>query len=131
MCFIFILDVMMRSVGRFELLYENQSRCIIFLYLARARILHVAKETVVFFFIFFPFERFRYRSLIHRVRVLGQSGTRTDASAPVHFWINLHTLHIILNTASGASNNYHNNDPTTSRDMKIHIFHKHSILSYG
>jgi len=95
----FVLDAMMRSVGRVELLYENQSWCIMFFYLARARILHVAKETVVFFSSFFPFERFRYRcSLIHRVRLYGQSGTRTDASAALHFWFNTHTTHIIIPT---------------------------------
>lgn len=65
-------------------------------YLARARILRVAKETAVFSF-FFPFERFCYRcSLIHRVRLFGQSGTRTDASAALHFWLNMHTPHIII-----------------------------------
>jgi len=80
LCF-FVLDAMMRSVGRVELLYENHSWCIIsFTWLERVHYTLLRKQR--FFSFFFPFERFCYRcGLIHRVRLFGQSGTRTDASA--------------------------------------------------
>lgn len=97
-CF-FVFDAMMRSVGRVELLYENPSRCIIFFYLARARTLHVAKETAVFSFFFsVRAVSLSLQSDTSSPRVQPIRHAHMDASAALHFWFNTHTLHIIIRT---------------------------------